>query len=96
MILDPIDQSIRDRGFNFVPFNRFLTNPFQLPTNQTSSSGITSINQAFRPIRMDSSGGGITAFLIPPNIAGSLGTISIIPPPIRNCLSICPLDIVII
>ena len=62
MILDPIDQSIRDRGFNFVPFNRFLTNPFQLPTNQTSSSGITSINQAFRPIRMDSSGGGITAF----------------------------------
>ena len=38
----------------------------------------------------------LMAFLIPPNIAGSLGTISMMPPPIRNCLSICPLDIVII
>ena len=61
MILDPIDQSIRDKGFNFVPFDRYLASPFQVPTDPTNLSGITSINQAFRPIRMDSSGGGITA-----------------------------------
>ena len=35
MILDPIDQSIRDRGFNFVPFDRYLASPFQFPTDQT-------------------------------------------------------------
>ena len=38
----------------------------------------------------------LTAFLIPPNIAGSLGTTSMMPPPMYNCLFICPLDIVII
>ena len=38
----------------------------------------------------------LTAFLIPPSIAGSLGTTSMMPPPMYNCLFICPLDIVII
>ena len=57
MILDPIDQSIRDRGFNFVPFNRYLASPFQLPTDQTQS-GIASINQPFIRPYMGSGGGG--------------------------------------
>ena len=34
MIL-PIDQRIRDAGFNFVPFNRFLASPFQIPQDDT-------------------------------------------------------------
>ena len=38
----------------------------------------------------------LIAFLRPPKNASSLGTIFIIPPPIRNCLSIIPLDIGII
>ena len=57
MILDPIDQSIRDRGFNFVPFDRYLASPFQLPTDQTQS-GIASINQPFIRPYMGSGGGG--------------------------------------
>ena len=32
MILDPTDQNIRDQGFNFVPFDRFLAAPFR-PSN---------------------------------------------------------------
>ena len=32
MILDPTDQRIRDQGFNFVPFDRYLAAPFQ-PSN---------------------------------------------------------------
>lgn len=32
MILDPIDKNIRDQGFSFVPFDRFLAAPFQ-PSN---------------------------------------------------------------
>ena len=32
MILDPTDQNIRDQGFNFVPFDRYLASPFQ-PSN---------------------------------------------------------------
>jgi len=32
MILDPTDQNIRDQGFNFVPFDRYLAAPFQ-PSN---------------------------------------------------------------
>ena len=34
MIL-PIDQRIRDAGFNFVPFKRFLASPFQIPQDDT-------------------------------------------------------------
>ena len=59
MILDPIDQSIRDRGFNFVPFDRYLASPFQLPTEQTES-GIASINQPFRPYVGGGGGGSYT------------------------------------
>ena len=37
MILDPVDQRVRDAGFNFVPFNRFLASPFQIPDNEVAS-----------------------------------------------------------
>ena len=36
MILDPTDQRIRDQGFNFVPFDRYLASPFQMPNIQTT------------------------------------------------------------
>ena len=57
MILDPTDQRIRDAGFNFVPFDRYLASPFQMSGSQTAepSSGIASINQ---PIIFPQSGGG--------------------------------------
>ena len=47
MILDPTDQRIRDEGFNFVPFDRYLASPFKMSGSQTvePSSGIASINQ---------------------------------------------------
>jgi len=38
MILDPIDQSIRNQGFNFVPFDRYLASPFQPKTLDMSSA----------------------------------------------------------
>ena len=43
MILDPIDQSIRNQGFNFVPFDRYLASPFQPKT--LDMSGAPSLNQ---------------------------------------------------
>ena len=57
MILDPTDQRIRDEGFNFVPFDRYLASPFKMSGSQTvePSSGIASINQ---PIIFPQSGGG--------------------------------------
>ena len=36
-ILDAVDQRVRDAGFNFVPFNRFLASPFQFPTNASTA-----------------------------------------------------------
>ena len=42
MILDPIDQNIRDQGFNFVPFDRYLANPFK-PYTLDMSGGITTL-----------------------------------------------------
>ena len=36
MILDPTDQRIRNEGFNFVPFDRYLASPFQMPNIQTT------------------------------------------------------------
>ena len=42
MILDPIDQNIRDQGFNFVPFDRYLDGPFQPNTLDMSGSGLAS------------------------------------------------------
>ena len=45
MILDPTDQRIRDQGFNFVPFDRFLAAPFQMPNIQTTdpNTGVMSV-----------------------------------------------------
>ena len=42
MILDPIDQRVRDQGFNFVPFDRYLASPFQPKTLDMSGSGLSS------------------------------------------------------
>ena len=57
MILDPTDQRIRDAGFNFVPFDRYLASPFQMPESQTVASpvsaGITTL-----PMNMGGGGGG--------------------------------------
>jgi len=41
MILDPTDQNIRDQGFNFVPFDRYLADSFQPKT--LDMSGIQSL-----------------------------------------------------
>ena len=49
MILAPVDQRVRDAGFNFVPFNRFLASPFQIPQDDTvttdpnTGAGITTL-----------------------------------------------------
>ena len=57
MILDPTDQRIRDEGFNFVPFDRYLASPFQMPESQTVASpvstGITTL-----PMNMGEGRGG--------------------------------------
>ena len=42
MILDPTDQNIRDQGFNFVPFDRYLASPFQ-PKTLDMSGGISTL-----------------------------------------------------
>ena len=46
MILDPTDQNIRNQGFNFVPFDRYLAAPFQ-PSNisfdTNTGAGITNV-----------------------------------------------------
>ena len=42
MILDPIDQNIRDQGFNFVPFDRYLAEGFQ-PKTLDMSGGISTL-----------------------------------------------------
>jgi len=42
MILDPTDQRIRDQGFNFVPFDRYLASPFQ-PKTLDMSGGISTL-----------------------------------------------------
>tara|TARA_R100000353_G_C6455243_1_gene182373 strand:- start:31 stop:735 length:705 start_codon:yes stop_codon:yes gene_type:complete len=42
MILDPTDQKIRDQGFNFVPFDRYLASPFQ-PKTLDMSGGISTL-----------------------------------------------------
>ena len=79
--------------------------PKPLPAAKEPSPAVPAYNNAALPTSEDAIFltalvAPLTAFLtdllIPPNIAGSLGTTSMMPPPIRNCLSICPLDIVII
>ena len=43
------DQEIRNQGFKYIPQQRYLQNPFHLPTTQTTeignTGGITSIPQ---------------------------------------------------
>ena len=65
MILDPIDQSIRNQGFNFVPFDRYLASPFQPKTLDMSSAspivgpnnfGGSFVNQAIDGSERDDSG----------------------------------------
>ena len=65
MILDPIDQSIRNQGFNFVPFDRYLASPFQPKTLDMSSAspivgpnnfGGSFVNQAIDGSGRDDSG----------------------------------------
>ena len=65
MILDPIDQRIRDQGFNFVPFDRYLASPFQPKTLDMSSAspivgpnnfGGSFVNQATDGSERDDSG----------------------------------------
>ena len=65
MILAPIDQSIRDQGFNFVPFDRYLASPFQPKTLDMSSSspivgqddfGVPFANRAIDDLERDDSG----------------------------------------
>ena len=70
MILDPIDQRVRDQGFNFVPFDRYLAEGFQpktldmsggistLPMSSFMAPPILNINQGGGE---GGSGGGITA-----------------------------------
>lgn len=57
MILDPTDQTIRDEGFRFVPFNRFLASPFVPPNisfDTNTGEGVMSV----LPRRMSGGGGG--------------------------------------
>ena len=57
MILNPIDQNIRDQGFNFVPFNRYLADPFK-PYTLDMSGGITTLKPPIYPIPRPGGGGG--------------------------------------
>tara|TARA_Y100001938_G_scaffold9064_1_gene11136 strand:+ start:385 stop:1053 length:669 start_codon:yes stop_codon:yes gene_type:complete len=57
MILDPIDQNIRDQGFNFVPFDRYLANPFK-PYTLDMSGGITTLKPPIFPMPRQGGGGG--------------------------------------
>ena len=57
MIIDPTDQTIRDEGFRFVPFNRFLASPFVPPNisfDTNTGEGVMSV----LPRRMSGGGGG--------------------------------------
>ena len=62
-ILDAVDQRVRDAGFNFVPFNRFLASPFQMPTDSPASSDAAAagIPAIYQPRPRDNQG-GMTAF----------------------------------
>ena len=58
MILDPTDQNIRDQGFNFVPFDRYLASPFQ-PKTLDMSGGISTLQPPIiPPIIPQGDGGG--------------------------------------
>ena len=67
MILDPTDQRIRDEGFNFVPFDRYLASPFQMPESQTVASpvstGITTLPMNMGEGRGGTYTGGVNALI---------------------------------
>ena len=63
MILDPTDQRIRDAGFNFVPFDRYLASPFQAPNTQfTDPNTGTGVMSVLPTGTMRSGGGRETGF----------------------------------
>jgi hypothetical protein len=79
-IFDAVDQRVRDAGFNFVPFNRFLASPFQMPTDSPASSdaaaaGIPAVYQP-RP----QGGGGYFENLRPEDQRGFIGNFQDINP----------------
>jgi hypothetical protein len=79
-ILDAVDQRVKDAGFNFVPFNRFLASPFQMPTDSPASSdaaaaGIPAVYQP-RP----QGGGGYFENLRPEDQRGFIGNFQDINP----------------
>jgi hypothetical protein len=74
MILDPTDQRIRDQGFNFVPFDRFLAAPFQ-PSNISfdvnTGAGIpTDLSRRTMPTGGEGIGPGVN---LGPDARGYLG-----------------------
>ena len=58
MIISPIDQRIRDAGFNYVPFNQFLASPFQIPQGETATDPNTGAGIVTLPMGGGGSGGG--------------------------------------
>ena len=56
MILNPIDQGIRDQGFNFVPFNQYLASPFQIPNIE--NTGDARVSAGLPTIYQPQGGGG--------------------------------------
>jgi len=79
-ILDAVDQRVKDAGFNFVPFNRFLASPFQISANASTAvddpatAGIPAI---YRP---QGGGGGYFENLRPEDQRGFIGNFQNINP----------------
>lgn len=83
-ILDAVDQRVRDAGFNFVPFNRFLASPFQLPTDSPASSDAAAagIPAIYQPRPQGNQGGGdyAASLGLGPNTRGFIGNFRDIDP----------------